>query len=241
MADNASPVTATTTATATTGGPLNLEAIRTATLHRTPWTHAIITNTFATDDARAALVDTYPTEGFTRLSQDNDDKRFIIEARNDVQLREPDEPCPWQALLAQINGPGYRQAMQQMTGLDLNEAILRVAFYRYGPSCWFSPHRDDEQKLVSHIIYFNDQWPKDAGGDLLINRTKDMADVHARVRPVAGTSVAVVRSDSSWHSVEPVHLQREYTRKSVIAHFYKPGSRVDFYDHQPGTHPGAAQ
>ena len=241
MVDHAQPVTPTPPAWATSAqGPLNIQAIRTATLHRQPWSHAVITDTFSTGDALAALVDTYPTAGFTRLSQDNPDKRFIIEARNDLRLRDASDPCPWQALLAQLTGPAYRQAMQDMTGLDLGDAVLKIAFYRYGPSCWFGPHRDDEQKLVSHIIYFNAQWPDDAGGNLLINRSADMGDVHSRVRPVAGTSVAVVRSDSSWHSVQPVHPDRDYTRKSVIAHFYKPGSAVDFYDHQPGTHLPAA-
>ncbi|HEX8627567.1 MAG TPA: 2OG-Fe(II) oxygenase, partial [Catenuloplanes sp.] len=121
-------------------------------------------------------------------------------------------------------------AMQDLTGLDLTDAILKVAFYRYGPNCWFGPHRDDERKFVSHIIYCNPNWPTDAGGHLLINRTNNMDDVHSKVAPQAGTSVVVVRSDTSWHSIEPVSAQNGRCRRSLIAHFYKPGSDVNFYD-----------
>jgi hypothetical protein len=57
-----------------------------------------------------------------------------------------------------------------------------------------------------------------------------MDDVHTCVAPVAGTSVVVVRSDSSWHSVQPVYPGHGGHRRSLIAHFYRPGSDVDFYD-----------
>jgi hypothetical protein len=73
-------------------------------------------------------------------------------------------------------------------------------------------------------------WPDDAGGRLLIHSRKDVTGVHAQVVPLAGTSVVVVRSDNSWHSVEPVNPGCGLTRQSLIAHFYTPGSDVSFYD-----------
>jgi hypothetical protein len=210
--------------------PLNLDAIRSATLHTDPWTYAVVTDTFTTAEARTALTDTYPVSGFKQLSQDDDVKQFVMEVRNDITLRDVADPCPWQSFLRQVHGPAYRDAMQQLTGLDLSDAILKVAFYRYPPNAWFGPHRDDERKLISHIFYCNPEWPDGVGGRLLINGSNDMTDVHSTVTPLMGTSVAVVRSDASWHSIEPVSGEHDFTRKSFIAHFYKPGSEVDFYD-----------
>lgn len=212
------------------GGPVSLHAIRTATLHRQPWAYAVISDTFVNGLAMTDLVATYPTAGFRQVTQHDEHKQFIVEARNDVQLRDLPDPCPWQHFLHQITGSGYRSAMQELTGLDLGQAVLKVAFYRYPPDAWFSPHPDDERKLVSHIFYFNPVWPDDAGGRLLIHSGKDANDVRSSVVPLVGTSVAVVRSDDSWHSVEPVNPGCGLTRQSLIAHFYKPGSDVSFYD-----------
>jgi hypothetical protein len=211
-------------------GPINLHAIRTATLHRAPWCYAVIADTFVNDLAMADLVATYPTARFRQVTQNDEYKQFVVQARNDIQLRDLGDPCPWQRFLRQVTGPAYRAAMQDLTGLDLTEAILKVAFYRYPPDAWFSPHPDDERKLLSHIFYINAVWPDDAGGRLLIHARKDPDDVHASVVPLVGTSVAVVRSDNSWHSVQPVAAGCGLTRQSLIAHFYQPGSDVSFYD-----------
>ncbi|GAA3348746.1 hypothetical protein GCM10020358_68370 [Amorphoplanes nipponensis] len=207
---------------------LNFAGIRTATLVTDPWTHAVIRDTFVDDTARDALSSTYPTAGFQRLSQDDDKKQFTMEVRNDLDVREGDL-CPWQQFLAELWSPDYLKAMTELTGLDLDGAEIHAAFYRYPPECWFGPHTDDERKLFSHIIYMAPEWPENAGGRLLINRSKDMTDICDTVIPQAGTSVVVVRSDTSWHSIEPVDPQRGLTRKSIILHAYKPGSNVDFY------------
>ncbi|GGJ75323.1 hypothetical protein GCM10010123_01670 [Pilimelia anulata] len=216
--------------TAAVTAPLNLAAIRGATVHTQPWTYAIIGDTFASPAITEALTISYPTHGFKRLSQTGTDKNFTLEARNDITLRGPNDPCPWQQLLRQLTDTPYRNALQALTGADLTDAVLKIAFYRYGPDAWFSPHRDDERKLLSHIFYFNTDWPEDIGGDLLINRSNRMLDTHTRVTPNAGTSVVVVRSDNSWHAVQRVDADAGRTRQSLIAHFYQPGSDVSFYD-----------
>lgn len=207
---------------------LNFDAIRRGPLVTDPWQYAVITDTFVDADATDLLTSTYPTAGFTHLEQDDDKKQFSMQVRNDLEIRAGD-PCPWQQLLAELWSPDYLAAISDLTGQDLTEAEIHAAFYRYPPTHWFGPHTDDDRKLFSHIIYMAPDWPDDAGGRLLINGAKDMDDIRARVVPAAGTSVVVVRSDSSWHSIEPVNPDRGLTRKSLILHAYKPDSNVDFY------------
>lgn len=225
MADQLDQLTA---PAAVTGRFLNFDAIRGGTLVTDPWTHAIIRDTFVDDAVRGTLTSTYPTAGFTRLSQDDELKQFTMEVRNDLEIRAGD-PCPWQQFLAELWSADYLTAIAELTGLDLADAEVHAALYRYPPQCWFGPHTDDERKLFSHIIYMNPQWPDGAGGRLLVNGAKDMTDVRDAVVPLAGTSVVVVRSDNSWHSIEPVDPTLGFTRQSIILHAYKPGSNVDFY------------
>jgi SM-20-related protein len=209
--------------------PLDLGTIRTAPLDRLPWTYSVIDASYTNPGVARELTDTFPQAGFTAVSQTTVDKQFATEVRNDI---DGDDMHPvWRALLRQVNTPEYCAALAQLVGLDLSGAIVRAAFWRYGPNCWLSPHADDESKVLSHVLYFNHDWPSQAGGHLLINASKDVTDVHRRVAPQAGTSLVIVRSDTSWHSVEPVHPAHARTRQSMTVVFHKPGYDLSYYGH----------
>ena len=207
--------------------PLDLAALRAATLNDDPWPHAVLTATFTDEATTAALTQSFPSTGFTPARQDTADKHFVNEVRNDVS--SPDLAPPWRALIQQVTTDGYRTALEQLTGIDLSAGIVRAAFWRYGPECWLSPHPDDASKFLSHVMYFNADWPADGGGHLLINRSNDMTDIHVQVTPVAGSSVVIVRSDTSWHAVQPVAATNPRTRHSLTVVFHMPGSDLSYY------------
>jgi SM-20-related protein len=214
------------TATTTMPPPLDFERIRQTPLHRVPWTHAVIDDTF-TEGMAQTLTDTFPTTGFTAVDHHGEDKQFTNEVRNDVH--SPNLTPAWLALLQQINSDAYRAALTDLTGLELAEAVVRPAFWRYGPDCWLSPHPDDDSKIVSHVMYFNTDWPADAGGNLLVHGSADVTDVHHTVAPVAGTSLIIVRSPASWHSVERVTPEHRRRRQSMTVVFHKPGYDLSYY------------
>lgn len=232
MADQPGPVTAAPAGSgrADGAGPLSLAALRGATLERTPWAHAVIPDAFTDPGDLSMLLATYPTDGFKQIHQDTPDSP-LIEVRNSMTLPGVDASHPWGRLLAQLASAQYREALQDLTGLDLDGAPFKPAFYRYPPTFRLSPHRDHDSKLISHVLYFNRIWPQGAGGRLLINYTSQATDIHTTVSPVAGTSVVIVRSDDSWHCIEPVSGEHTMPRRSLVLHVHKPGSDVSFYDH----------
>jgi hypothetical protein len=207
--------------------PIDLAALRGGALTVDPWPHALLTSTFIDRDTTCALTDSFPNTGFTPVRQDTSVKQFVNEVRNDIY--GPDLAQPWRALLRQVTTTGYRTALEELTGLDLSAGIVRAAFWRYGPECWLSPHPDDESKIVSHVMYFNADWPIDGGGRLLINRSNDMTDVQTCVVPVAGTSVVIVRTDASWHAVEPLAENCPRPRHSLTVVFHRPGFDLSYY------------
>lgn len=207
--------------------PLDLDTIRTAPLDRIPWTFSVISNCYKPPEVGRQLTDTFPRTGFTPVSKTTVDKQFVTEVRNDVH---GDDLNPlWQSLLRQVHTPEYRAALAQLAGVDMAGTIVRAAFWRYGPNCWLSPHTDDESKVLTHVLYFNHDWSTEAGGHLLINASKDIIDVHRRVTPRTGTSLVIVRSDRSWHAVEPVHPEHARMRQSLTVVFHKPGYDLSYY------------
>jgi hypothetical protein len=200
-----------------------LKGIATAPLAVTPWRWAEINPSFR--DSTDELVATFPSTGFTFTARSGDDKTYAMSARpavTDGRVLDGRDLSPqWRTFLEEVTGPGYRSAVQELTGVDLSAAALDVTFWRYDPGCWLSPHPDKDDKLVSQVFYMNEQWQEDWGGWLGILRDDSARDPVRRIIPVAGTSALVVRSEDSWHMVAPVEGVSA-VRHSVQVVFRRP-------------------
>ena len=112
-----------------------------------------------------------------------------------------------------------RDAVAAVTGLQthLKEALflgaqeVELHFARYAPGAFYRTHRDrfrdDDARLMSLVIYLNDHWPDDAGGELVLYAADDSGTVVTRVQPRAGTMVCFL-SDRFPHEVLPATRER---------------------------------
>jgi len=83
---------------------------------------------------------------------------------------------------------------------------------------------DLEDKVLTHVFYFNEVWDERDGGCLTVLRSGDMADVERVVPPLVGNSAVLVRSPDSWHAVSRVRDGVRTSRRSLTVTFYRPGS-----------------
>lgn len=74
-------------------------------------------------------------------------------------------------------------------------------------------HTDSQSKIVTALVYLNEDWPDIDGGCLrFLNRIDDIDDlVVPPVRPIFGTLIAFRRADNSFHG----HLPHEGERRVV--------------------------
>ena len=86
------------------------------------------------------------------------------------------------------------------------------------------PHFDLKAKVVTHVLYSNDGGEEPEGGSPPILRSADAADEAARVLPLVGNSVLLVRSERSWHAVAKVRKGCRTSRRAMTVTFYEPGS-----------------
>jgi SM-20-related protein len=198
-------------------------------LETEPYRWAVIDRLFSPRDA-AALARTYPTDYFKRLADYGGEKDFEYESRSLIGMNEHAISRPealssaWRALASDLMSPAYRAAMSSLTGFDLGTAPLEVNVFHYPPGGSMGAHPDLRDKIVTHVLYFNRSWNDDDGGCLSILRSSDARDIVRTVSPVVGNSTVLVRSDNSWHAVSPVIKSCRYSRRSVTATFYHPGS-----------------
>ncbi len=198
-------------------------------LQTQPYCWSFADRLYAPADA-AALAGTFPGDHFKRLSDYGGEKDFEYESRELIGMgasgisNSAFLSSAWRALAGDLLSQQYRTAMSTLIGIDLGEALLEVNVFHYPPGGSLGPHPDLRDKLVTHVLYFNESWNDADGGCLTILGSSNAADVVATISPVVGNSAILVRSDDSWHAVSPVDRSCRSSRRSLTATFYRPGS-----------------
>ncbi|WP_416969846.1 2OG-Fe(II) oxygenase [Streptomyces sp. 4F14] len=210
---------------------VDIETISRAELEQDPFGHAVIPRSFVTDDIAEQLRGEFSAVGFEesrRTEVTRSDKQYRMFNRSLVTAGAVDEdqvsalPTNWQQLVEDVVSTPYREALSALTGVGLDQCLVEARMTRYARGCWIEPHTDRPDKAVTHLFYFNDGWDADWSGDLRLLRSADMDDCAKRVAPTTGTSVVLVRSDSSWHGVPPVADTCPVDRLALLVHFVRP-------------------
>ena len=208
---------------------MNLADLRNHRLESFPYAWAAVNNLFRAKDAER-LAATYPCDHFKLVRRFDAERSYEYEARPLIGMGEQsiayrdDLSDAWQRLAADLLSPEYRSAMTALTGCDLSQAPLEANVFHYGPGGSMDAHRDLPEKIVTHVLYFNQSWEAGKGGCLRILRSSNPEDMVAEITPLAGNSSIIVRSESSWHAVSRVASGTVGSRRSVTVTFYRPGS-----------------
>lgn len=208
---------------------IDLTRISPAALAVEPYQWAFLDRIFAPSDA-GALAASFPRDHFKTVKGYDGEKGYEYEARALIHMngaapsRAEFLSPAWRQLAEELLSPAYRQAMSRLTGLNLAESWLEVNVFHYGQSAWLGPHVDLEEKVVTHVFYFNDAWDAADGGCLNILSAGDMAEVVQVIPPLVGNSFVLVRSPNSWHAVSRVRDDCHTSRRSMTVTFYRPGS-----------------
>ena len=199
------------------------------TLQREPYAWAAINNLFSPRDG-AALAESFPCDHFKVVQGYDGEKDYEYEARELIPMAVYDVShsdelsAAWLALAHDLLSSTYRVAMSLLTERDLTNAPMEVNVFHYGSRARLGPHADLRDKLVTHVLYFNQSWQGEEGGCLNILRSANPTDVAARILPMVGNSAVLVRSENSWHSVAAVGGDCRTSRRSLTLTFYRPGS-----------------
>ncbi|WP_025130220.1 2OG-Fe(II) oxygenase family protein [Pseudomonas sp. PH1b] len=227
---------------------LDLTMLSRQPLHSQPFRWGQISHLFSPENA-AALAATYPHDAFKTVSGYGGEKDYEYQARQLVEMgtgrivHEPGLSPAWQELARELTAPGYRLALSTLTDIDLRTVPMEINVFHYGPRACLGPHPDLGDKLVTHILYFNESWNIEDGGCLNILRSADPTDVVAVIPPLVGHSAVLVRADHSWHAVSQVVDSCRTSRRSMTVTFYRPGAVSSMWPagDQPSLHSYVSQ
>jgi len=171
------------------------------------------------------LAGSFPDGGFVRRdeSRRQDDKQYRNFTRVLVRpgsTPDDDLPAPWRRLVADLVGAEYRALIARLLAQEPADAV-ELRLVRHAAGDWLGPHTDREDKLFSHILYFNPGWREEWGGCLEVLDGDDSTAVAGRVVPRLGASALIVQAPNSWHQVSRVRGQDVPDRRSLLVHGYR--------------------
>jgi len=187
-------------------GYLNIEAFRATPLKTDPYDYIVVPE-FVRPERFREVTDDYPSvpgPGSHPLTELTIGERF-------------------QALLDEMNGSDFRHAVEEKFGMDL---LSRPTMFTVRGECRATDgkiHTDSTTKLITVLLYMNEQWDKDGGRLRILKSGSDLNDYVEEVAPHGGTLLAFRRSDRSWHGHESFDGRRRaiqmnwVTDKSVVA------------------------
>jgi len=199
---------------------INLDAIRSAEVHTTPYTYITASN-FLKAEAIPDLRRDFPA----------------IQKPGFLTLQDIDMRGAFKELIAALEGKELAQALSAKLGIDLDPFPRLTTVRRLSQLKDGRIHTDSQSKLATFLVYMNDNWEGDEAGRLrVLNGPDDFDDMTAEISPLMGSAFGFKRADNSWHGHKPfagerrvvqvtwlrdaAELERKKKRNSV-AQFFK--------------------
>jgi Rps23 Pro-64 3,4-dihydroxylase Tpa1-like proline 4-hydroxylase len=179
--------------------------ILSAQLQVKPYPHALIENFINPEDFRL-LLENFPQEGFLLSKRKSgSDKTYTVD-NNIIFGLELQQKNPlilnypyWCALVDELTSKDYKQLISNFLGVNLQDLPIELTLKRYKKSHYISPHTDRDYVNATHLIFFNEVWNKNWGGELCIMSSS--RKIEKKILPLWEKSLLFLRTDNSWHAV----------------------------------------
>lgn len=128
------------------------------------------------------------------------------------------------ALLKELEGPEFRAAIEEKFDLDLSGRPTMITVRGNCAKTNGKIHTDTESKIITVLLYMNQEWDKDGGRLRILRSATDLNDAVEEVSPNGGTLLVFRRAENSWHGHEPFEGQRRAIQlnwvrdEGVVAH-----------------------
>ena len=125
-------------------------------------------------------------------------------------------------VVAGFEDPGVRKTIEEVTGTDLSDGLLRIEFCQDTAGFWLEPHTDISVKKFTMLVYLaDDPGLANAGTDILEGPPDHKYVGSAPYGMNKG--VIFIPGENTWHGVG--HHPVSGTRKSIIINYVTPDWR----------------
>lgn len=172
---------------------LDLMAIRASTVIREPFLHFAVANTLNATNLRCIGRD-FP----------------VIASPGIFPLESLTYGDAFRQLVLDLRSAELEAIIEEKLGVELADKPLMITVRGRCQIRDGQIHTDSKDKIVTCLLYLNEQWSEDGGRLRLLRNGRDINDYITEVPPEGGTLVAFRRSENSWHGHMPFEGQRRY-------------------------------
>lgn len=185
----------------------DFEALEAAPLQREPYDFLVLPNFLRSEKFAQVLAD-YPK----------------VPGAGSHPPSELDIVGNFAAFVDELHGPIFRSAIERKFDIDLSDRPTMYTVRGFVREKDGSIHTDSESKIITVLLYMNEDWQQDAGRLRILRSATDLDDYAAEVPPNGGTLLVFRRSDRSWHGHKSTSGPRRalqlnwVTSQAVIEH-----------------------
>ena len=165
---------------------LNLDKLRSAPLQREPYLYTIVPG-FLSAESLHRINATYPH----------------IEKGGSYPIETLDENMTIKQVIEELDGPEFEAAIAEKFSVDLTGRPKMYSLRGYTRGKDGQIHTDSKDKIITVLLYLNENWPHKGGRLRLLKNGQNVDDFVAEVEPDNGTLLVFKRSDNSWHGHHP--------------------------------------
>lgn len=133
--------------------------------------------------------------------------------------------APLQDVIDELDGPEFEKAIEEKFGVELNGKPKMYSLRGYCRSSDGKIHTDSKDKIITVLLYLNEDWKPEGGKLRLLRSGTDLNDYADEVPPDQGTLLIFKRSDKSWHGHGPF----EGVRRSIQMNWMVSEGRRGFH------------
>lgn len=172
---------------------VNVEAVRNAPRSHEPYDY-FLGSGILKDEAIPDLKRDFPTI----------DKPGYLTV-NEVQLKGR-----FKTLIDELESPEFTEEISRKWGKDMHPYPRLTTIMKRSQPKYGAIHTDGPSKVMTMLVYMNDDWGQDDGGRLRVLYDGERFEPYAvEVPPVMGTVFGFLRSDNSWHGHRPFVGERK--------------------------------
>jgi hypothetical protein len=161
---------------------LNLDALRSAPLHSDPFDFMVVPG-FLDAETLARVNADYPP----------------IDTAANHPLESLSYGSAFAELMREVQDKPFAKALGARFSMDLATLPSTVTVRKFCERTDGNIHTDHKSKVITVLIYFNEQWDHEEGQLRMLRSKDNIEDYVAQVTPSGGTMLAFRRTDHSWH------------------------------------------
>ena len=170
---------------------LNIDKLRKAKVETDPFQYTIVPG-FLSPDTVKRINATYP--------------KIEKGGSYPVEMLEPNMGI--KAVIDELDGPEFERVIEERFGVALEDRPKMYSLRGYTRAKDGSIHTDSRDKIITVLLYLNDNWQQPGGRLRILRDGRDVDNFAAEVPPDNGTLLVFKRSDNSWHGHHPFEGQR---------------------------------